>query len=44
MVYKVEYIDDLFWIVKNGDVLWSIGGFIDPITPKIIIEEMEDEI
>lgn len=42
-MYEVKYIDDLFWIVKDGEKLESVGGFIDPITPKIIIEVMRDE-
>ena len=39
-MYSVEYIDGLFWIVNDGEVLEDIGGFIDPVTPEIIIEEI----
>ena len=38
----VIYKDGLFWISKNGEILDELGGFIDPISPKIIIEEIEE--
>ena len=43
-MYEVKFDseDNLFWIVKDGEKLRSIGGFIEPITPKIIIKEIED--
>lgn len=38
----VKYIDGLWWIIKDdGEVLEDIGGFIDPISPKIIIKEVD---
>ena len=45
-MYKVEYDKDdgLFWITYNGVVLKDLGGFIEPISPKIIIEEIKNEI
>lgn len=43
MCYEVRYIDELWWIVKNGEVLEDIGGFIDPVTPEIIIKEIKNE-
>ena len=43
-MYKVVYKDDLFWISKDDVVIESIGGFIDCITPKLIIQEIENEI
>lgn len=42
MKYEVKYIDELWWIVSDGKVLEDIGGFIDPITPEIIIKEIEN--
>ena len=42
-MYSVKYIDDGFWIVKDGEILEELGSFIDPITPEIIIEAMRDE-
>ena len=42
-MYSVDYIDGKWWIVKDGRVLEDIGGFIDPISPKIIIKEIENE-
>lgn len=41
---EVVYEDDMFWISKDGKILRELGGFIDPISPKIIIKEIEDEI
>lgn len=45
-MYEVIYDEDdgLFWISKDNEVIKSIGGFIDPVTPKIIIREIENEI
>ena len=43
-MYQVVYEDELFWVSKNGEIIRSIGGFIDPVTPEIIIEEIKNEI
>lgn len=43
MCYEVKYIDGEFWIVHDGEILRELGGFIDPISPKIIIEAMTSE-
>lgn len=43
-MYQVIYKDELFWVSKNGEIIESIGGFIDPVTPEIIIKEIENEI
>ena len=43
-MYKVEYDDGLFWITKDGKPLKELGGYIDPITPQIILEELDGEI
>ena len=43
-MYDVIYQDELFWITYDGRILEDLGGFIDPISPKIIIKEIEDEI
>ncbi len=43
-MYDVEYIDGEWWITFNGRVLTELGSFIDPLSPKIIIEEIEDEV
>jgi len=43
-MYEVVYDEDdeLFWITKNGKVLRDIGGFIEPVTPEIIIKEIKN--
>lgn len=42
-MYDVIYVDDCFWICKDGEILEELGSFIEPISPKIIIEEIENE-
>lgn len=41
-MYEVKYDEDdgLFWIYKNDEALRDMGGFIDPLTPEIIIKEI----
>lgn len=45
-MYEVIYDEDdeLFWISKDGKTLDDLGGFIEPVTPEIIIKEIENEI
>lgn len=38
---NVEYIDGWWWITKDGEILEELGKFIDPISPKIILEEID---
>ena len=39
---EVIYTDGQFWISDNGKILEELGGFIDPITPRILIKEIEE--
>ena len=43
-MYDIIYEDELFWIAKDGVILRDLGGFIEPVSPQIIIREIEDEI
>ena len=43
-MFEIKYSDGKWWIYKNGERLDGIDGFIDPISPKIIIEEINDEL
>jgi hypothetical protein len=45
-MYQVIYDKDdgLWWIVKDGKALTDLGGFIEPVTPRIIIQEIENEL
>lgn len=45
-MYEVRYDEDdgLFWIYKDNHALRDLGGFIEPVTPEIIIREIENEI
>ena len=42
-MYEVKYKDGEWWIFKNGKPMDLMGGFSDPISPKIIIEMIENE-
>lgn len=41
-MYDVIYKDEGWWIMKDDKVITDLGCFIDPITPKIIIKEIEE--
>lgn len=41
-MYEVKYDGGLFWIAKNGEILKDLGGFIEPVTPEIIIKEIKE--
>ena len=43
-VFEVVYKDCKWWISKNDEIIKDLGGFIDPISPKIIVEELNEEI
>ena len=40
-MYDIKYIDGEWRITKDGKPITIIDGFEDPISPKIIIEEIE---
>lgn len=41
-MYDVVYENNKFWITKDGRIVKDLGGFIDPISPEIIIKEIEN--
>ena len=41
-VFEVVLEDEKWWISKDGEICKDLGSFIDPITPQIIIKEIED--
>ena len=43
-MYEVVVKDGLWWISKNGEILEQLGSFIDPVSPEIIVEEINSEI
>lgn len=43
-MYEVVLNDGKFWISKDGKILEVIGSFDEPLTPEIIIKEIENEI
>ena len=40
---KTIYKDGKWWIVKDDKVITILGGFDDPITPQLIIKEIESD-
>lgn len=43
-MFEVIYKDCEWWISKDGKIIEDLGGFIDPISPKIIVEELNGEL
>lgn len=43
-MYTVIHKENKWWIMCNGKIMEELGGFIDPITPEIIIEEIKNEV
>ena len=45
-MYKVVYNkdDNLWWISDDDMILDDLGGFIDPISPKVIVEVLNGEV
>lgn len=43
-MYDVEYKDGRWWITKDGKILEDLGYFSDPISPKVIVREINGEI
>lgn len=43
-MYEVVLKEGKFYIAKNGRILDVIGSFEDPLTPEIIIKEIENEV
>lgn len=43
-MYSVIYDDGYWWICKDGEKLSDLDGFIDPVSPEIIVKELNNEI
>lgn len=43
-MYDVEFDGELYWITYNGERLVDLGSFIEPISPKRIIELIKYEV
>ena len=41
---EIVYENERFWITKDGKILKELGGFVDPVSPKIIMDMIENEI
>ena len=42
-MYDIILKDELFWITYNGNIVEELGGFTEPVSPKVIINEIENE-
>lgn len=43
-MYSIEFDGELYWITYNGKRIDELGGFIEPVSPMVIIEEIRDEV
>lgn len=43
-MYDIILKDGLFWITYKDEIVEELGGFIEPISPEIIIMEIKDEL
>lgn len=43
-MYEVVLKDEKWWISKNGKIIEMLGSFEEPVSPKIIVEELNGEI
>lgn len=43
-MYEVVLKDGKWWISKDDEIIEMLGSFIDPISPKIIVEELNGNI
>ena len=43
-MYDVVLKDYKWWITYNGNIVKELGSFDEPVSPKIIIKEIEDEV
>lgn len=41
-MYDIKYEDGEWWITKDEKICDIFGGFADPISPKILIKEIEN--
>lgn len=42
-MYEVVYENECFWVSKNGEIIYELGGYIEPVTCEILIQEILDE-
>lgn len=42
-MYGIILRDGLFWITYQGKIVEELGGFIEPLSPEIIILEIKNE-
>ena len=43
-MYDIVFDGEKYWITYNGKRLEDLGSFIEPISPKVIIQEIKDEV
>lgn len=43
-MFEVILKDGKWWISENGEIIEDLGSFIDPISPEIIVRELNGEI
>jgi len=43
-MYDVVLKDNKWWISKNGEIIKMFGSFDEPVSPRIIVEEINGEL
>lgn len=43
-MYDVVLKDNKWWISKDNTIIEELGSFDDPVSPKIIVEEINGEL
>ena len=43
-MYEVVLKDEKWWISKDNIIIDELGSFIDPISPEIIVRELNGEV
>ena len=43
-MFEVILKDGKWWIMENGKICEDLGSFIDPISPEVIVRELNGEV
>ena len=43
-MYKVVFKDGKYWISYNGNIVEDIDSFDEPVSPSVIIKEINHEV
>lgn len=43
-MYEVVLKDSKWWISKDNEIIEMVGSFDDPVSPEVIVEELNGEL